>query len=94
MDGKELCITLIHGSKMVGSFMPLPCTIGIPSNKVLLLSSATSKKSQNVYKSCPKMIALENLKIMTPLQKLVPKNVGDLGWIIFATGFKKLLKVQ
>ena len=40
------------------------------------------------------MIALENLKIMTPLQKLVPKNVGDLGWIIFATGFKKLLKVQ
>ena len=38
----------------------------------------TSKKSPNVYKSCPKMISLEKLKILTPLQKL-PKNEEDLG---------------
>ena len=39
------------------------------------------------------MIALEKLKILTPLQKL-PQNVGDLGKCIVAKGFKKLLKVQ
>ena len=39
------------------------------------------------------MISLEKLKILTPLQEL-PKNVGDLGKIIVASGFKKLLKVQ
>ena len=38
----------------------------------------TSKKSPNVYKNCPKMISLEKLKILTPVQKLL-KNVGDLG---------------
>ena len=31
--------------------------------------------------------------ILTPLQKL-PKNVGDLGKVIIAKGFKKLPKVQ
>ena len=31
--------------------------------------SVTRKKSPNVYKSYPKMISLEKLKIMTPLQK-------------------------
>ena len=35
------------------------------------------------------MITLENLKILTPLQKL-PKNVGDLGKYIVAKGFKKV----
>ena len=35
----------------------------------------------------------EKLKILTPLQKL-PKNVGDLGKLIVATGFEKLCKVQ
>ena len=35
------------------------------------------KKSPNVNKSCPKMISLEKLKILTPLQKL-PKNVCQL----------------
>ena len=55
--------------------------------------SVTSKKSPNVYKSCPKMILLEKLKILTPLQKL-PKNVGDLGKLIVAKGFEKLPKVQ
>ena len=55
--------------------------------------SVTRKKSPNVYKSCPKMISLEKLKILTHLQKL-PKNVEDLGKLIVATGFKKLPKVQ
>ena len=39
------------------------------------------------------MISLEKLKIFTPLQKL-PKNVGDLGKLIFAKDFKKLPKVK
>ena len=39
------------------------------------------------------MISLEKLKILTPSQKL-PKNVGDLGKLIAAKGFKKLPKVQ
>ena len=55
--------------------------------------SVTSKKSPNVYKSRPKMISLEKLMILTPLQKL-PKNVGDLGKLIVAKGFENLPKVQ
>ena len=51
------------------------------------------KKSPNVYKSCPKMIALEKLKFLTTLQKL-RKIVGDLGKLIVAKGFKNLPKVQ
>ena len=47
----------------------------------------------NVYKSCPKIISLEKLKILTPLQKL-PNNVGDLGKLIVAKGFEKLPKIQ
>ena len=43
---------------------------------VYLVSSVTRKKSPNVYKNCPKMISLEELKILTPLQKL-PKNVRN-----------------
>ena len=39
------------------------------------------------------MISLEKLRILTPLQKL-PTNVGDLGKLIVAKGFKKLPKVQ
>ena len=39
------------------------------------------------------MISLEKLKILAPLQKL-PKNVGDLGKLIVAKGFKKLPKAQ
>ena len=54
-------------------------------------TSVTSKNSPNVYKSCPKIISLEKLKILTPLQKL-PKNVGDLGKLIVATVFEKLPK--
>ena len=36
---------------------------------------------------------IEKLKILTPLQNL-PKNVGDLGKLIVAKGFKKMPKVQ
>ena len=52
----------------------------------LFAISVTSKNSPNVYKSCPKMISIEILKILTPLQKM-PKNVGDLGKI---NGFQRL----
>ena len=39
------------------------------------------------------MISLEKWKIWTPLQKM-PKNVDNLGFIIVATDFEKLPKVQ
>ena len=39
------------------------------------------------------MISLAKWKILTTLQKL-PKNEGDLGKIIVATGFEKLPKMQ
>ena len=42
----------------------------------------------NVYKSCPKIISLEKLKILTPLQNL-PNNVRDLGKYIIAKEFEK-----
>jgi len=51
------------------------------------------KRLPKVYKSYPKMISQEKLKIMTTLQKL-PKNVGNLGKLIVSKGFKKLPKVQ
>ena len=57
------------------------------------MDSVASKKSPKVYKSCPKMISQEKLKILTPLQKL-PKNVGDLGKLIVDKCFEKLPKVQ
>ena len=59
----------------------------------LVKASVTRRKSPNVYKSCPKIISLEKWKILTPLQNL-PRNEGDLGKLIAAKGFKKLLKVQ
>ena len=55
--------------------------------------SVTSKKSPHVYKSCPKLISLEKLKILTPSQKL-HKNVGALVKLIVAKGFEKLPKVK
>ena len=61
--------------------------------KIALAYSVTSKKLPNGYKSCPKMISLDKLKILTPLQTL-PKNVEDLGKSIVAKGFEKLPKVQ
>ena len=59
----------------------------------LVRGSVTRKKLPNVDKSWPKMISLEKLKILTPLQKL-SNNVGDLGKLIVAKGYKKLPKVQ
>ena len=53
----------------------------------------TIKKLPNGYKSCPKMISLEKLKILTPLQKF-PKNMGDLGKLIIAKGIKNLTEFQ
>ena len=51
-------------------------------------TSGTSKKSPNVYKSCPKWYSIEKWKILTTHRKL-PKHVGSLGIIIIATGFEK-----
>ena len=39
------------------------------------------------------MHSLGKCKILTPLKKL-PKNGGDLGKLIVATGFEKLPKVK
>ena len=69
----------------------VPCLSKAPHPKVLvsivsLVISATRKNSPNVYKSCPKMIS-------APSQKM-PKNMGDLGKVIVAKGFKNLPKVQ
>ena len=51
------------------------------------------QKKCPMSKKLPKMISLEKWLILTPLQKL-PKNVGDLGKLIVAKGFKNLPKVQ
>ena len=56
-------------------------------------SSVNRKKSANVYKRCPKIISLEKLKILSPLQNL-HRNVRDLGKFIVAKSFKKLPKVK
>ena len=59
----------------------------------VVYNQCDQKKSPNVYKSCTKMISLEKIKILTPLQKL-PKNVRYLGKLIVFKGFEKLPKVQ
>ena len=59
--------------------------------KKFVVISVTSKESPNVCKSCPKMISLEKLKILTPLQKL-PKNVGDLGKLLLPKALKRCPK--
>ena len=61
--------------------------------KAVCDSVCDQKKSPNLHKSCPKMIALQKLQILTPLQKL-PKNVENWSKFIVAKGFKKLPKVQ
>ena len=55
------------------------------------MTSQECKKSPNVYKSWPKMISLEKLKTLTPLQKL-PKNVVYLGKLIVAPALKSCPK--
>ena len=59
--------------------------MGTGGGQFVLSDSVTSKKSPNVYKSCPKIILQK-----TPLPTKMPKNVGK---IIVATGFEKLPKV-
>ena len=72
--------------------------IGVTNQWILasaksMQASVRPEKFANVYKSGPKMISLEKLKIWTPLQKL-PKNVGVLGKKIIAKGFEKCPKFQ
>ena len=57
-----------NGYFLLDSFYPLKVNF----------NQCDQKKSPNAYKSCPKLISLENDRFLTPLQKL-PKNVGDLG---------------
>jgi len=64
-----------------------------PKIEKSIIASVTRRKLPNVYKICPKMISLEKWKVLTPYTKL-PKNVGDLGKLIVAKGFKKLPKVR
>ena len=68
-------------------------SLSLSNSQSFLRPSVTSKMSPKVYKSCPKMISLEKLKIWTPLQKL-PNNVRDLGKLSVAKSFKTLPKVQ
>ena len=55
--------------------------------------SVTSKKSPNVYKSCPKIISQEKSYILTTLQVL-PNNVRELGKLIVAKVFKSCQKYK
>ena len=51
------------------------------------------KKIAKSLKKLPKYDFTRKMIDLTPLQKL-PKNVGDVGKLIAAEGFKKLPKVQ
>ena len=56
------------------AFMPRTSLVNV-KNVLAAASSVTSKKLPNVYKSCPKMIPLEKLKILTPKAlKSCPKS--------------------
>ena len=57
------------------------------------VACSVTRKIYNVFKNCPKMISLEKWTILTPLQKLL-KNVGDLGKLIVAKGFKNCPKCK
>ena len=72
-------------NKHFGKKYTFEISLGTGTSKIVK-NSVTRKKLPNVYKTCPKMISLEKLKILTPLQKL-PKNVGDLGKLIVAKSF-------
>ena len=69
------------------------CLVVCIMQQFFIMDSLTRRKLPNAYKSCPKMISLENWKFFTPLQNL-PKNVGYLGQLVAAKGFKKFPKVQ
>ena len=59
----------------------------------LMVDSVTKKKLPIVYKSCPKMISPKNDRFWHFYKKLL-MNVGDLGKLIVAKGFKDLPKDQ
>ena len=67
----------------------LCCIIRPFVNASLYSVQCDQKKLPNVYKSCPKFISVEKLKILTPTQKL-PKNVGDSGKLIVTKDLKNL----
>ena len=79
-------VILIQNQEQILTLHPLH------NNTPLGGSSVTRKKLPHVYKSCLKMISVAKWSILTPFQKL-PKNVGDLGKLIVAKGFKKLPNV-
>ena len=81
------------GTRSFGISTTRQTTTSLRTNRSSNTSSVTSKKSPNVYKSCPKIFSLEKCEILTPSQKL-PKNIGDLGKLNIAKGFEKLPKVQ
>ena len=56
------------------------------------MTNVTSKKSPNVFKSCPKMISLEKLKDFDTFSKIA-LECRDLGKLIVAKGFEKFPKV-
>ena len=74
----------------------IPCPLKISGRNLAafmyVFCSVTRLKLPNVYESCPKMISLEKLMILTSLQKLL-KNVGDLSKFIVAKCFEWLRKV-
>ena len=70
-----------------------PKMISLEKLKILASAQCDQKKSSNVYKKLPKNDFTRRMIDFNTLQKL-PWNVGDLGKVIVAKGFKKLPKVQ
>ena len=68
-------------------------TLPEPQQEVHQVQCDQKKNRQMSIKFAQKMNSLEIWKILTPVQKL-PENMGDLGKLIVAKGFKKLPKVQ
>ena len=81
--------------KIHATIVGATATFTFQLNKICCTSQVQcdQKKVAKCLYKLPKMISLEKLKILTPLQKS-PKNVRDLGKLIVATGFEKWPKVQ
>ena len=78
---------------MTGYKLPTEQPLSQLSHNHYLASSATSKKSPYVYKSCPLNEFSQKMNDFTTFTKIA-LNMGNLGKIIVASGFKKLPKVQ
>ena len=75
--------TPFRGRFVLGEFVvyyTIRCQIIRILDEVASHDQCDQKKSPNLYKCCSKMISLEKLQILAPLQNL-PKNVGRLGQI-------------